>query len=305
MGSQTPDGNGGSDSAIYAIYRDSDDGGSQMHIFAPQWGQATSTFGSESAARPWITFLAEKVLPQRLHAVKVNVALNAAAMATGRSTMTSLTDATDPPNEVTRLPIPAPVFVIISPTPEPLTVIRSAGPPPTRVTSRPMPFPVFCTMLPIPPSDTLISLPAGDDPPPDAMNSSCPLFQLRRSSTEYFLSSRSMIAAHSLQSHIPFDTSVLSSLLMLGSYLAWPPLAALICAASPRLTALSSSECGPLVDHLQAGFEHTCPARFARVSLVFCKKSGPSAIAEFPLKRLLPHVRACDVTPSNGSSPDW
>jgi hypothetical protein len=52
-----------------------------------------------------------------------------------------------------------------------------------------------------------------------------------------------------------------------------------MCAASPRLIAFASSECGPLVGLLHSGLEQTCPALFANVCFVPSEKSGPLAIS--------------------------
>src|SRR5579872_3951932 len=80
--------------------------------------------------------------------------------------------------------------------------------------------------------------------------------------------------AHVWQSQIPLVIADRSSGAIFKLYLGPPAAAAVMCAATPRLIALRSSSCGPLVTTRQSGFEQNCPARFASVSLIDDEKSS-------------------------------
>ncbi len=106
------------------------------------------------------------------------------------------------------------------------------------------------------------------------MPASASSFHCRKRARSCLLSSLSTSLAHVWQSQIPFSKSHLALGASRESYRGPPGDAAVMCAATPILTALSGRSCGPLVGFRQSGFEHLTPARLASNSLTDFVKSS-------------------------------
>src|ERR1035441_9854333 len=96
----------------------------------------------------------------------------------------------------------------------------------------------------------------------------------RRRSGVYWSGSLSMSLAQFWHSQSALSIALRSSMLIRGSYRGPPGAAAQIWAATPMLTALRGSVCGPLVGRRQLGFEHWRPTLFATTSFVSLENSS-------------------------------
>jgi hypothetical protein len=86
--------------------------------------------------------------------------------------------------------------------------------------------------------------------------------------------SLSISLAQFWQSQIPFSALLRCSGVSPASNLGPPAEALVIWAATPRLTALDGSSCGPAVSAWQSGFEHVVDTRKARTRLTSAEKSS-------------------------------
>src|SRR5690348_7867355 len=105
-------------------------------------------------------------------------------------------------------------------------------------------------------------------------SASASAFHLLRTSTENLMTSLSISFAQFWHNQIPFDAALRSSGERSGSKRGPPGDAAVMWAATPKLTAFAGSLCGPLVGARHSGLEQTCPARDARILFIASEKSS-------------------------------